>query len=255
MSNDGSFALGFFSPGTSNNRYLGIWYHNDPMQTVVWVANRINPINDSTGVLKIESSGRIVLVQNITAVWSTDTTACVENPVLQLLDSGMKIGVDLRTGFARRITAWKNWDDPSPGDLTYGVELEGIPQIRKGLKKYSLSGIWIGNGFSGIRYVSLNPIYDYQFVWNEDEVYYIFSLKNKLVLSRVVLNQTESVRQRYTRSPDTQTWMLFSMRPRDYCDNYGRCGSNVNCDNNELPVCQCLTGFRPRWPERWNLSD
>ncbi|KAE8680179.1 hypothetical protein F3Y22_tig00111392pilonHSYRG00408 [Hibiscus syriacus] len=45
----------------------------------------------------------------------------------------------------------KNWGDPSPGDLTYGVELEGNPEmvLRKGLEKYSRSGLWIGNGFSG----------------------------------------------------------------------------------------------------------
>ncbi|GMJ05175.1 hypothetical protein like AT4G27290 [Hibiscus trionum] len=288
VSNGGSFALGFFSPGSSNNRYLGIWYHNHPNQTVVWVANRMNPINDSTGVLKIESSGRVVLqVQNTTAVWSTNTTASVENPVLQLLDSGnllvrdgndsnpenyiwqsfdypsdtmlpgMKIGIDLRTGFDRRLTAWKNWDDPSPADLTYGVELEGGPEmvIMKGSDKYSLSGLWIGNGFSGIRNVRDNLIYDYVFVWNENEVYYIFSLKNKSVLSRVVLNQTESVRKRYAWNPETQTWEMFSKRPSDDCDLYGHCGPNGNCDNNELPVCQCLTAFTPKWPERWKSSD
>ncbi|KAK8527321.1 hypothetical protein V6N13_085159 [Hibiscus sabdariffa] len=89
VSNGGSFVLGFFSPDASNNRYLGIWYHNDPNQTVVWVANTMNPINDSTVVLKIESSGRVVLqVQNKTSVWSTNSTARVQNPVLQLLDSG-----------------------------------------------------------------------------------------------------------------------------------------------------------------------
>ncbi|KAK8484807.1 hypothetical protein V6N12_067636 [Hibiscus sabdariffa] len=88
ISSDGSFALGFFSPGTSKNRYLGIWYNNIPIQNVVWVANRVNPVNDSTGLLKIETSGKIVLrVQNTTAVWSTNTTASVQNPVLQLLDS------------------------------------------------------------------------------------------------------------------------------------------------------------------------
>ncbi|KAE8667302.1 S-locus lectin protein kinase family protein [Hibiscus syriacus] len=229
VSNGGSFALGFFSPDSSTNRYLGIWYNNIPMQTVVWVANRVNPVNDSTGVLKIESSGRIVLqVQNITAVWSTNRTASVENPVLQLLDSGnlvvrdgndgnpekylwqsfdypsdtmlpgMKIGVDLTTGFDRRLSTWKNWDDPSPGDLTYGVELEGSPQmvLRKGLQKYSLSGLWIGNGFSGAPNVRLNPIFYYDFVWNENEVYYTFLLKNKSVMSRIGLNQIETARER-----------------------------------------------------------
>ncbi|KAK8997480.1 hypothetical protein V6N11_020956 [Hibiscus sabdariffa] len=290
VSNGGSFALGFFSPDTSNsnNRYLGIWYHNDPNQTVVWVANRINPINGSTGVLKIESSGKIVLqVQNTTAVWSTNSTVSVEDPVLQLLDSGnlvlrdgndinpenhlwqsfdypsdtmlpgMKIGVDLRTSFDRRLSAWKNWDDPSPGDLTYGVELEGSPEmvLMKGLEKYYLTGLWIGSGFSGVRDVRSNPIFDYDFVWNETEIYFTFSLKSKSLMSRVVLNQTESVRKRYTWNPESQTWELFSMRPSDYCDRYGLCGPNGNCDYNKLPVCQCLTGFRPKWPKRWNTSE
>ncbi|XP_039026673.1 G-type lectin S-receptor-like serine/threonine-protein kinase At4g27290 isoform X2 [Hibiscus syriacus] len=290
VSNDGTFVLGFFSPGTSKNRYLGIWFNNIPMQTVVWVANRINPINDSTGLLKIETSGRIVLqVQNTTAVWSTNTTATasVQNPVLQLLDSGnlvvrdgkdsnpenylwqsfdypsdtmlpgMKIGVDLRTGLDRRLTDWKNWDDPSPGDLTYAIELEGSPELvlRKGLEKYTLSGLWIGNGFSGAPTYRSNPFFDYDFVWNENEVYYIYFLKNKSVMSRFVLNQTESVRQRYTWNPETQSWKLFSIMPSDYCDRCGLCGPNGNFDNNKFPACQCLTGFRPKLLERWNSSD
>ncbi|XP_012459293.1 G-type lectin S-receptor-like serine/threonine-protein kinase At4g27290 isoform X2 [Gossypium raimondii] len=288
VSGDGSFQLGFFSPGSSKNRYLGIWYNNIPMQTVVWVANRVNPINDSTGLLKIQSNGKILLqVQNTTAVWCTNLTARVENPVLQLLDSGnlvvrdgkdsepenylwqsfdypsdtmlpgMKIGIDLRTGLHRRLAAWKNWDDPSPGDLTYGVELEGTPEmvLRKGSEKFYRSGLWNGDGFSGTPNLRSNPIFDYDFVWNENEVYYIYSLKNKSVMSRFVLNQTQSVRQRYTWNPETQTWKLFSIMPSDYCDRSGLCGPNGDCDNNKLPACQCLKGFRPKWLERWNSSD
>ncbi|XVF34130.1 hypothetical protein REPUB_Repub18cG0031600 [Reevesia pubescens] len=287
VSNDGSFELGFFTPGagSSKNRYLGIWYKNIPMQTVVWVANRTNPINDSTGLLKIESTGRIVLLgQNQTTVWSTKSTQGVQNPILQLLDSGnlvvrdgnsenflwqsfdyptdtmlagMKIGFDLRTGFHRRLAAWKSSDDPSPGDLTYGVELEGTPEmvLRKGSEKYYRSGLWNGVGFSGAPNLRSNPIFDYDFVWNEEEVYYIFFLKNKSVMSRFVLNQTESVRQRYTWNPETQTWKLFAIMPSDYCDRCGLCGPNGNCDNNKLPACQCLKRFRPKSLERWNSSD
>ncbi|KAK9005030.1 hypothetical protein V6N11_042478 [Hibiscus sabdariffa] len=289
VSNGGTFALGFFSTGTSENRYLGIWYNNIPMQTVVWVANRVSPINDSTGLLKIETSARIVLqVQNTTAVWSTNTTASARNPVLQLLDSGnlvvrdgedsnpenylwqsfdyptdtmlpgMKIGVDLRTGIDRRLSAWKNWGDPSPGDLVYGVELEGSPEmvLWKGLQKYSRSGLWTGNGFSGAPNSELSWIFHYKFVWNENEVYYIYFLKNNSVRSRVVLNQTDSARERYTWNPVTQTWQQTIVIPIDYCDRYERCGPNGICDSNNLPAyCQCLIGFMPKWPERWNSSD
>ncbi|KAK8368904.1 hypothetical protein V6Z11_A01G075500 [Gossypium hirsutum] len=237
---DGSFQLGFFSPGSSKNRYLGIWYNNIPMQTVVWVANRVNPINDSTGLLKIQSNGKILLlVQNTTAVWCANSIARVENPVLQLLDSGNLV---VRDGKC---------------DLTYGVELEGTLEmvLRKGSEKYYRSGLWNGDGFSGTPNLRSNPIFDYDFVWNENEVYYIYSLKNKSVMSRFVLNQTQSVRQMYTWNPETQTWKLFSIMPSDLCDRSGLCGPDGDCDNNKLPACQCLTRFRPKWLERWNSSD
>ncbi|KAK8706111.1 hypothetical protein V6N13_049688 [Hibiscus sabdariffa] len=288
VSNGGAFVLGFFSPGASKNRYLGIWFKDIPVQTVVWVANRISPINDSTGVLRIESSGRVVLqAQNRTAVWSANTTASAQNPVLQLLDSGnlvvrdgsdtnpenylwqsfdyptdtmlpgMKIGVDLRTGIDRKLSAWNNWDDPSPGDLTYGVDLEGSPEmvLWKGSETYSESGLWVGAGFSGAPTYASNPIFEYDFVWNENEIYYIYSLRNQSVQMKNVLNQTQSQSQFYTWNPESQTWQLFLALPIDYCDRYGRCGPNANCDSNKLPSCQCLPGFKPKWPQRWSSSD
>ncbi|KAL7188166.1 hypothetical protein ACSBR1_038100 [Camellia fascicularis] len=55
VSNGEIFALGFFSPGngTSNHRYVGIWYYKISEQTVVWVANQDNPINGKSGVISI----------------------------------------------------------------------------------------------------------------------------------------------------------------------------------------------------------
>ena len=47
VSANGTYELGFLSPGKSKNRYLGIWYGKIPVQTVVWVANREAPLNDS----------------------------------------------------------------------------------------------------------------------------------------------------------------------------------------------------------------
>ncbi|OMP04571.1 S-locus glycoprotein [Corchorus olitorius] len=286
VSSDESFELGFFTPGSSKNKYLGIWYKNIPIQTVVWVANRMNPINDSTGLLKIETTGRVVLQgQNRTIVWSTNSsTEGVGNPILKLLDSGnlvvkdgdsenymwqsfdyptdtmlpgMKMGWDLRINLSRRLVAWKNPDDPSPGDLTYGIELQGNPEfvIRKGSVKYYRSGLWNGDGFSGSPVYRSNPVFTYDFVWNEEQVYYIYLLKDKSVRSRVVLDQTKGERRRYTWNPETQTWNLLSAFPNDYCDRYGVCGANGGCDSSKFPVCQCLKAFKPKSPERWNSSN
>ncbi|GMN23587.1 hypothetical protein TIFTF001_043700 [Ficus carica] len=149
ISKGGSFELGFFTPGNSNRRYVGIWYKNIAVQTVVWVANRCNPINGSSGLLTINSTGNLVLLDhNKSVVWSTSSSKQAKKPIVQLLDSGnlvprdeddgnseanflwqsfdypsdtllpdMKIGWDFRTGVKRRLSAWKNWDDPCPFHL------------------------------------------------------------------------------------------------------------------------------------------
>ena len=156
VSKEGSFELGFFSPGSaSKSRYLGIWYKNIPVQTVVWVANRCKPINGSSGLLTINNTGSLVLSdQNKSVVWSMRLSKQAMKPKLELLDSGnlvvreeedtnpenylwqsfdypsdtllpgMKFGWDLRTGLNRRLSAWKNWDDPCSADFTWVIEFD-----------------------------------------------------------------------------------------------------------------------------------
>ena len=202
VSKDGGFVLGFFSPGDSTNRYLGIWYGNIPIKTVVWVANRRNPITDSSGVLMVNSSGSLVLLkQNSTVAWSANSTKEAGNSKVQLLDSGnlvlreeneenpenylwqsfdypsdtwlpgMKIGWDLRTRLERRLTSWKSPDDPSPGEMSWGIELHNYPELvmKKGSQKYFRSGPWNGNSFSGM--TVLKDTLPYNFFSNKDEVY------------------------------------------------------------------------------------
>ena len=89
VSKDGGSVLGFFSPGNPNNRYMGIWYNNIPIRTAVWVENRRNPINGSSGVLMVNNYGKLVLLnQNSTVAWSANSTKEARNPIVQLLDLG-----------------------------------------------------------------------------------------------------------------------------------------------------------------------
>nr|XP_023903925.1 G-type lectin S-receptor-like serine/threonine-protein kinase At4g27290 isoform X2 [Quercus suber] len=295
VSKDGSFELGFFSPGSSNNRYLGIWYKNIPVKTIVWVANRLYPINDSSGLLMINSSGGSVVLMShnkSAVVWSTSSQRQANNPLLQLLDSGnlvltvtdekdenlrislwesfdyptdtflpgMKFGWDLKKGINRLFTAWKKPDDPSPGDFTHGLSEMGIhsyPEayVWKGNKKFYRAGPWNGLRFSGSPDLNPNPVYDYNFVSNENEVYFMYTLRNKSLISRVVVNQTSHTRDRYTWIETEKVWRVYSSRPRDYCDNYGLCGANGNCVLTASPVCQCLKAFKPKSPELWSLME
>ncbi|VVA35434.1 Hypothetical predicted protein [Prunus dulcis] len=285
VSKGGSFELGFFSPGSSENRYLGIWYKNIPVRTVVWVANRCNPINDSSGILMINSTGHLVLLgQNKSVVWWINSAKHAPSATVELLDSGnlvlrdagtylwqsfdypsdtllpgMKMGWDLRTGIKRSFSAWKNSEDPCPGDFTYGIEMERdtYPEayVRKGTAKYYRTGPWNGLRFSGSPELRPNPLYSFDFVYNDEEVYYMYNLQNESVISRIVLNQTTSTRDRLTWIEADQTWRAYSSVPRDLCDNYGVCGANGKCIIGENPVCQCLKGFKPMSQEKWNLMD
>ncbi|XP_015897056.2 uncharacterized protein LOC107430690 isoform X2 [Ziziphus jujuba] len=290
VSRGGSFELGFFTPGTSNNSYLGIWYKKIPVRTVVWVANRCNPINDSSGLLTINSTGNLVLLgQNKSLVWWSLSQKQVQNPLVQILDSGnlvirdendenpeaylwqsfdypsdtllpdMKMGWDLRTGLKRGLSAWRSPDDPCPGNFTYGIELgpHTYPEayIRKDNAKYYRTGPWNGLRYSGSPELKPNPLYGFHFVYNDDEVYYMYNLVNKSVITRIVLNQTSSFRERSTWIEAERNWKQYSSVPRDYCDNYGLCGANGKCIIGQNPVCECLQGFKPTSQGNWNIMD
>ncbi|KAH9803128.1 G-type lectin S-receptor-like serine/threonine-protein kinase [Citrus sinensis] len=231
-----------------------------PVKTVVWVTNRIDPINDSSGLLVVNETGNLVLTsQNKSVVWSANLSKEVQTPVvLQLLDSGnlvlrgerdgssetylwqsfdypsntllprMKLGWDLKTGLERRITSWKSPDDPSPGNFTWAVERQDNPELImwKGSRKFHRGGPWNG------------------LVFNEDELYYTFDMIDKDVFSRIVMNQTLYVRQQFTWDKATQSWELYANVPRDLCDTCALCGAYGICIISDTPFCQCLKGVK-----------
>ncbi|XVF70442.1 hypothetical protein PTKIN_Ptkin11bG0162300 [Pterospermum kingtungense] len=88
VSSSQSFEVGFFSPGNSRNRFLGIWYKST-FRDVVWVANRNSPIADFGGVLTVNSAGNLILLDGTNnTVWSSTVFREAESPEAQLLDSG-----------------------------------------------------------------------------------------------------------------------------------------------------------------------
>lgn len=264
VSNGGTFELGFFSPGSSTNRYIGIWYRIIPVKTIVWVVNRDSPIkgnNNSDNMLIITNEGNMVLLDNNNeTVWSTNitslTTQPLLNPMVQLLDTanlvvkegnssnnsnnekeerflwqsfdypcdtllpGMKLGWDLKRGIDRKLRAWKSWDDPSSGNLSWGMVLSSYPELvlKKGSVEYQRSGPWNGAGFSGQPVLRITPIVDTKFVNDSNEIYYSYSLRNKFVISITYLNQTLLHRHRITWIPENKTWRVYESVPRDDCD-------------------------------------
>ncbi|KAG6509267.1 G-type lectin S-receptor-like serine/threonine-protein kinase At4g27290 [Zingiber officinale] len=168
VSSGGRFRLGFFSPNGSTNRYVGIWYNKISIQTVVWVANRRQPIATLSGNLSLTNNGTLIITgeDNSTAIWSSGSPASgLRNPVARILDDGNFVVVEeagsndddpnsfawqsfdfpsdtflpgmvlrqkqLRTGAILNInfTAWMSSTDPAPGQYTLGLNVQGDPQV------------------------------------------------------------------------------------------------------------------------------
>ncbi|XP_038979331.1 S-locus-specific glycoprotein S13-like [Phoenix dactylifera] len=282
VSAGGIFELGFFSPGNTLNRYLGIWYKKIPVPTIVWVANRASPLTDSTGVVKIRKDGSLVLLNGVAkVVWTSDSTASASNPVAQLLDSGnfvlraeesiawqsfdypsdtllpgMKLGWNLKTGLNRYISSWKSSDDPSPGYYSFKLDPHGSPELflyRESTKIHA-SGPWNGLEFSGVPQLKSDQNFRFIFISNQDEIYYTCEINNSSVVSRLVVT-TSGQLQRFVWLDAIQDWHVFWSDPNDQCDRYAACGPFGVCNSNPSPTCSCLKGFQPKSPQKWILRD
>ncbi|XBI29467.1 hypothetical protein VPH35_053449 [Triticum aestivum] len=290
LSARGAFRLGFFSPPGSpaGRTYIGIWYARIPVQTVVWVANRQNPVVQSPGVLKLSPDGRLVIVdgQN-TTVWSSSapTGDVTTKATAQLLDSGnlvvssdgsgssqsvawqsfdyptdtqlpgMKVGVDHRSGFAWNMTSWSSPADPSPGQYTVKLITGGLPEffLFRGPAKIFTTGPWNGVVLTGVPELKTEA-YTFVLVSNPNETYSTYYISSPSLLTRLVVEGSTGLLQRYVWADGA--WNNFWYHPTDPCDSYARCGpfGFAYCDTAHSPECSCLPGFQPR-SRKWSFRD
>ncbi|KAF2301274.1 hypothetical protein GH714_022284 [Hevea brasiliensis] len=121
VSADGTFKLGFFSPGTSRSRYLGIWYNmvdeNEVFiakKKVVWVANRDNPISDSGDILKIDESGKLTILYNEgSSSFPLSSVEAASNVSATLLDSGNFVLKEFNLDGSTKQILWQSFDYPT----------------------------------------------------------------------------------------------------------------------------------------------
>lgn len=288
VSSGGSFEMGFFSPGKSKNRYLGIWYKTLNVTTPVWVANRETPLADFSGVLTVRKPGILVLINSTRQiVWSSNISESVQNPVAQLLDSGnlvvknageenpknflwqsfdypgntfiagMKLGKNFETGREWYLSSWKSEDDPSPGDYKYSMDTRGYPQLVlwTGKTETYRSGAWIGDRLSGAPKLKPNIIYKYNFMFTKEEVNCSYVVLKSSSFPRRVLSP-DGLMQWWTWAERKTDWVSYSKGPPiDACDNYASCGAYGICNVDNSPICGCLDKFVARNPGEYNLGD
>ena len=278
VSSQQNFVLGIFNPQGSKFQYLGIWYKNNP-QTIVWVANRDNPLVNSSAKLTVNVEGSIRLLNETGGVlWSSPSLGSRKLLIVQLLNTGnlvvtesgsqnylwqsfdypsdtlltgMKLGWDLKSGLNRKLTSWKSSNDPSSGGFTYSVETDGLPQfvIREGPIILFRGGPWYGNRFSGSGPLRDTAIYSPKFDYNATAALFSYDAADNLFV-RLTLNAAGYVQQFYWVD-DGKYWNPLYTMPGDRCDVYGLCGDFGVCTFSLTAECDCMVGFEPKSPNDW----
>ncbi|KAI9094236.1 hypothetical protein K1719_026818 [Acacia pycnantha] len=269
------FELGFFPPSRSMKRYLGIWYQGIEPRTVVWVANRDNPIPSKTAAsFQISQDGNLTVSDTDgTVYWSyrPPEVSSLTNLAVKLMDSGNLILGDDQL----QSTYWQSFQHPTDTFLP-GMKMDknlvltswrGLDDPRSG--NYTFAGGKTGDS-------------NYTIYFNQDQVYWagetrqdfssegaILSLltnfsqgnltyKNKSMSgisqlsdfqsARLVMNHTGYVELWYWEKISGQ-WTTGWKEPDNDCKIYNHCGNFGSCNINSSPLCRCLPGFTSKSPE------
>ncbi|KAJ4977151.1 hypothetical protein NE237_002257 [Protea cynaroides] len=282
VSTGSNFALGFFSPGNSSYRYAGIWFHKVPEITAVWVANRDNPITDSSGVISLTLDGNLIVSSNGDPLWSTNVSISSNTTILKLLNSGnlvlygtmnkvlwqsfdhpthmtlpgMKLGYNKKNGLDRVLISWRSKNDPGRGIYSYKFDRRGLPQLflYKGSAQFWRTGPWNGQKLAGVPMMTQSYLYSYNFVNDADELYTMYEIYNSSIFSPLLLDDSGAI-QRMTWVEESRRWSTFYSSPIDRCDFYEHCGPNGICRSGVTTECACLPGFEPKFPSDWYLTE
>lgn len=212
VSEDGVFAMGFFSPSnsTKNHYYVGIWYNGIQERTVVWVSNRAAPITDiSFANLAVTSSSNLVLSDsNGRVFWSTNNSNSINSSLAEaMLDNsgnfilrsladdsvlwqsfdhptdtllpGMNLRLSHKMHPLQQLVSWKSQQDPSPGDFSYSADPDNLLQsfIWHGSMPHRRIPVWTNHLFRMEYMDSFNStIYMALYHAGDDEVYMSFGM-------------------------------------------------------------------------------
>ncbi|ERN11625.1 hypothetical protein AMTR_s00022p00195970 [Amborella trichopoda] len=270
----GHFAFGFYPIG-SGQFLVGIWFNKIPEKTLVWSANRDQPVkNGSTILLTIDgwvgftdSQGQ----QN----WIYNGSDRVNSG--SMLDTGNLVLVSSNTS-----VIWQSFEYPSdtllPGqnlaqEITlYSNHMDGdyrtgrftlVLQSDSNLVLYPTNrrfifpnGAYYWTGTDGTK----SPVY---LVFNQTGAIYLLSSTNHIIsiISSHLVNTTEDYYQRVTldsdgffrqysrqKSPDSSlSWTVVSTTPsnKSACGIPGVCGYNGYCvlDQDQKAKCLCPDKF------------
>ncbi|KAK8310937.1 hypothetical protein V6Z12_D02G218200 [Gossypium hirsutum] len=287
------FALGFFTPNNGSS-YVGIWYYNglEP-RTIVWVANRDEPVsNSTTWVFGISHDGNLMLSdkrnrQNLTALVGISSPSTRS---LKLLDSGNLILSEGLDNFSTSVvwqsfhyptdtflpgmkinnlvlTSWKSLHDPASGRFSFRQDADRKDQYI--ITNNELLPYW-KSGLSGTSAGDdeISPLVSLMLLntsYSKTGVSCSMLYPKGNCIDRQTRNQShdntrlvmgsDGILRFFTRDNQTDKWSLTWWEPRDRCSVFDACDKFGSCNNKNRVPCKCLPGFKPQSLENWKKGD
>ncbi|CAA2981440.1 G-type lectin S-receptor-like serine threonine-kinase At4g27290 [Olea europaea subsp. europaea] len=206
------FELGFFSPPGSINKYLGIWYKRSP-ETVVWIANRENPVADSNGILTFSSDGNLVILNSTNGIiWSPNCPKPGQYSIAQLLESGNLVLIRKKDMYGPSYL-WQSFDFPTDTQL---------PGMKMGWNLSSRLN----------RYLSS---------WKSESDPRLETSLTELIISELPNSCFVKDQRRCIGLGHGMDNLLKAL-----------CGPNGICRISKIPICECLEGFIPISQREWD---
>ncbi|KAM0051957.1 putative protein kinase RLK-Pelle-DLSV family [Helianthus debilis subsp. tardiflorus] len=273
------FELGFFSPGNSSSRYVGIWYYGMQNRTVVWVANRDNPIPDNSGVFGIRNGSLIVSDRNRQVYSSSDSSAArndlnLSNLTVMLVDSGnlilstvenagreedaiwrscdhptdtflpnLRVYLNITEGISQQFVSWRTANDPAKGNYSMGIDPRGSPQVvvwdDRSNRRLWRSGHWNNQIFIGVPRMRSLLLFGFRLVNVDDGLVY-FTFENPNSGPLMrFVIQWNGAVQQMIYNQTISRWTPMVSLPSNGCEEYNKCGNFGICRPSNSPSQLC----------------
>ncbi|KAJ8759953.1 hypothetical protein K2173_010809 [Erythroxylum novogranatense] len=277
----GDFAFGFWQV-TGRGYLLAIWFNKVPERTIVWSANRNNPVHGGSQV-DLTIDGYLILTdQKHTRIWAANYPGTGAS-YAAMLDTG-----NLVLAGRDSVNLWQSFDQPTDTILpTQALNLGGALIARLSGTNYStgrfkfaleadgslqLSTTKYPFDISNVRYWPVDessPGSGYKLMFKESGFIYLAARNGSIIRNVSSIGVSTSFYQRAVIDYDgifvhyvypktgsggrnqSVSWTPLSLVPENICLNIGgfmssgACGYNSYCrlgDDNR-PICQCAPAY------------
>ncbi|WVZ17780.1 hypothetical protein V8G54_010762 [Vigna mungo] len=281
-----TFTAGFYAVG-QNAFCFAVWYTHLP-DTLVWIANRDQPVNGKRSTLSLLKTGNLVLTDaGQLQVWSTGTATSSRQVRLHLYDTGNLVLLEDSSDSA---VLWQSFDFPtdtllpnqplrgstnlvssrsgsnhSSGFYRLFFDFENVlrlmyqgPRVSSVFWPYAwLQSNNFGNGngrstFNDSRVAVLDELGG---VLSSDNYTFRTIDYGTVLQRRLTLDHDGNVRV-YSMVDGQEKWMVSGLFRQQPCFIHGICGPNSYCTNDPTigRKCSCLPGHRWIDSQDWTLG-